>query len=57
MGLPVVFELLLANGLHTLFIVEGIPQLGDYEQLLALDESVLDGSCKALTGFFLVTVI
>jgi hypothetical protein len=37
--------------------VERVPQLADYEELLALDKAVLDCPGHALTGLLLVAVI
>jgi hypothetical protein len=53
----VVLELLLANRFDTLLVVEGVPQLGNDEQLFSLDKAVLDGASEALAGFLFVAVV
>lgn len=54
---PIILELLLANGLDTLLVVEGVPELGDDEELLALDNSLLDGFREPLACLLLVAVV
>jgi hypothetical protein len=50
-------ELLLDDGLNTLAIVESVPQLGDDEEILTLDEAILDGTGNTLTALLLVAVV
>ena len=50
-------ELLLGDGLHTLGIVERVPQLGDEEELLTLHEAILDGTGDTLAALNLVAVV
>lgn len=52
-----VCELLLGNGLDLVGIVERVPELGNEEQLLTLDESVLDGTGNTLANLLLVAVV
>jgi hypothetical protein len=52
-----VFELLLANGLDLLAVVEGLPKLGDDEEVFALDEAVLDGAGYTLAALDFVSVV
>jgi hypothetical protein len=37
--------------------VEGVPQLGDDEEILTLDEAILDGTGNTLTALLLVAVV
>ena len=53
----VVLELLLADGLDVLLVVEGVPELGDDEQLLTLDDAFLDGAGNTLASLLLVAVV
>jgi hypothetical protein len=50
-------ELLAADRSHTIAVVEAVPQLGDDEELLALDNSLLDSAGNTLASFDLVTVV
>lgn len=50
-------ELLAADGLDVLLVVEGLPELGDDEELFALYEAVLDGAGDALAALLLVSVV
>ena len=50
-------ELLLADGLDPLGVVEGVPELGDEEEVGALHEAVFDGAGDALAGFDFVAVV
>lgn len=52
-----VLELFLADGSDAFLIMEGVPQLGDDEEVGALDDAFLDGSSHSLPGFGLVVVI
>lgn len=52
-----VLELLLADWLDALVVVERVPELGNDEELLTLDETVLDGAGNTLTSFLLVAVV
>lgn len=51
------FERLFGDGDNVLTIVEGIPELGDDEKILALDEAIVDGTLHTLAGFPLVPVV
>lgn len=50
-------ELLLDDGLNTVAIVESVPQLGDDEEVLTLDEAILDRTGNTLTALLLVAVV
>lgn len=52
-----VLELLAGNGLDLLLVVEAVPQLGDEEKVLTLDETVLDGASDTLADLNLVAVV
>lgn len=52
-----VSELLARDGLDLVGFVEAVPELGDDEELLALDETVLDGTSYTLAGFDLIAVV
>lgn len=52
-----VSELLAANGLDAVAIVEAVPELGDDEELFALDETVFNGAGDALAGFDFVAIV
>lgn len=52
-----VLELLVADRLDALLVVEGVPELGDDEKLLTLDKTVLDGAGNTLTALLLIAVI
>lgn len=52
-----VLKLLFADGLDAVVVVEGIPELGDKEEVFALDEAVFDSAGDALAAFLLVAVI
>jgi len=52
-----VSELLLGNGDDTLLLVERVPELGDDEEVLTLDEAVLNGAGDTLTSLLLVAVV
>lgn len=52
-----VFELLAADGLDFVAFVEGVPEFGDEEEVLAFDEAIFDCASYAFAGFFLVSVI
>lgn len=52
-----VSKLLANDGLYTVSIVEGVPKLGDDEEFIALDETLLDGAGNTLAAFDLVAVI
>jgi len=49
--------LLADDGLHALLLVEGIPEFGDYNEVLALHDTLIDGTLDALSGFLLISVI
>lgn len=52
-----VLELFLANGLHAGPVVEGVPKLGDEEEVGALAEVVFEGAGDALAGFDFIAVV
>lgn len=52
-----VCELLLGDGGYARAVVEGVPELGDEEEVGALYEAVFDGSRDALAGFFFIAVV
>ncbi len=52
-----VCELLAADGLDSVAVVEGVPELGYEEKIFALDEAFLDGAGDAFAGFLFVAVI
>jgi hypothetical protein len=37
--------------------MEAVPELGDDEEVFTLDDTIFDGSCDAITGFFFVAII
>jgi hypothetical protein len=51
------FELLTGNGLNALLLVEGVPELGDDDQVLTLDETLGDCALDALTSTLLISVV
>lgn len=52
-----VFELLFADGLDAVMVVEGIPEFGYEEEVGAFDNAFFDGAGDTLAGFFLVAVV
>lgn len=52
-----VSQLLAADGLDTVALVETIPQLGNNEEFLALDDALLDGAGDTLAAFDFVAVV
>lgn len=50
-------KLLLADRLDTIAIVEGIPELGNEEEILTFDDALLDGAGNTLASLDLVAVI
>lgn len=52
-----VLQLLLADGLHARTVVEGVPELGDEEEVGALAEVVFQCTGDALAGFDFVAVV
>lgn len=50
-------KLLADNGLDAVAVVEGVPELGDDEELLALDDALLDGAGYTLAALNLVAVV
>ena len=52
-----ILELLFADGLHTIVVVEGVPELRDEEEVGTLDKAVFNGAGDALATLVLVTVI
>ena len=49
--------MLAADGLDFVAFVEGVPELGDEEEVFALDEAIFNGSGNAFAGFLLVAVV
>lgn len=52
-----VSQLLAGNGLDLVAVVEAVPQLGDEEEILARDQTVLDGAGDTLADLDLVAVV
>lgn len=52
-----VFELLFADGLDAIMIVEGIPEFGYEEEIGAFDNAFFDGAGDTLAGFLFVAVV
>ena len=52
-----VLELLFADRLDSVVVVEGVPEFGDKEEVGAFDYALFDGASDALTGFLFVTVV
>lgn len=52
-----VLELLFADGLHTVMVVERVPEFGDKEEVGAFHNAFFDGASNALTGFLFVAII
>ena len=52
-----VAELLAADGLDLLAVVEGLPELADDEEIFALYEAVFDGTGYALAALDFVAVV
>jgi len=52
-----VLELLFADRLDAIVVVEGIPEFGDEVELFALDEAFFDGTGDSLAAFLLVAVV
>jgi len=50
-------ELFPADGFDGVLFVERIPQLGDDEELLSLDQAVFDGARDAFSSFYFVAII
>jgi hypothetical protein len=50
-------ELLSGDGLDLVGFVEAVPELGDDEELLALDDALLNGAGYTLAGFDFVAVV
>lgn len=50
-------ELLAGDGLDLVGFVEAVPELGDDEELLALDDTLLNGAGYTLAGFDFVAVV
>ena len=53
---PVV-ELFLADGLDAVAVVERVPQLGNEEEVFALDETFFDGAGDTLARLYFVAVV
>lgn len=52
-----VFELLFADRLNTVMVVEGVPELGDEEEIFALDDALFDSTSNTLARLDFVTVV
>ncbi len=52
-----VSELLAADGLDAVTVMEAVPELGDNEELLALYETFFYGARNTLPGFDFVAVV
>jgi hypothetical protein len=52
-----VCELLAADGLDLLAVVEAVPELGDDEEILTLNETILNGAGDTLTALDLIAVV
>lgn len=50
-------ELLAADGLDFVTLVERVPELADEEQIFTLYETVFDGSCDTFTCLFFIAII
>lgn len=50
-------ELAAGDGLDLVLVVEGLPQLGDNEEVLTLHKAVLDGAGDTLTTLLLVAIV
>lgn len=50
-------QLLAGDGLNLLAVVEAVPQLGDEEEVLALDDTLLDGTSDTLADLDLIAVV
>ena len=52
-----VLELLFADRLDSVVVVEGVPEFGDKEEVGAFDYAFFDGASDALAGFLFVAVV
>ena len=52
-----VLELLFADGLDPVVVMEGVPEFGDEEEVGAFDYAFFDGAGDALAGFLFVAVV
>lgn len=52
-----VLELLFADRLDSVVVVEGVPEFGDKEEVGAFDYAFFDGASDALAAFLLVAVV
>ena len=52
-----VFELFLADGFNAIVVVEGVPELGDEEEIGALDEAVFNSSGYSFAAFGFIAVV
>jgi len=52
-----VCELLSADWLYFVALVEGVPKLADEEEILALDQALLDRSGDTFSCFLLIAVV
>lgn len=52
-----VSELLLADGRDAVIVVEGVPELGDNEEVLTLDKALVDRTFNTLASLDLVAVV
>lgn len=47
----------MCTDLDLVTVVEGVPELGDDEEIFSLDQAFFDGSCYTLTSFLLISVV
>lgn len=52
-----VFELLFADGLDFVAVVEGVPKFGDEEEVFALYDALFDRTGNTLAGLDLIAVV
>ena len=52
-----ILELLFADGLNAVVVVEGVPEFGDEEEVGAFDYAFFDGACDTLARFLFVAVV
>ena len=52
-----IFQLLFADRLDSVVVVEGVPEFGDKEEVGAFDYAFFDCASDALTGFLFVAIV
>ena len=50
-------ELLFADGLDLVFVMEGVPKFGDEEEIFTLDKTFFYSTCYTLSTLDFVTVV